>query len=454
MPGTGAQEQPPSLQQALAVALLLRRRCAAAVGEVQARADQQVAELERLRAAAAAPPVPLPPLAQVVAPPPSPAPASPGPRPAAPLERQMEALALWHQAAAVLPLELQPAMVQAQRYVLLGELQGPAAAGTTLPLAAALEHTPVRALLGVALDILQTHAAAAAEAGRTAAADSTAAGASSPPSDAMQPTQPQPQLAAAHAQLLGDACTCLVHLLARPGQTAVHTDYEALQQFGSLLLQAAARPEPALVVVPTPDQQPDSAPGPAAAAAEAAAPAATTVTSQFDLSQPSSQLASAVLAALRASPTAGLTLLSCTAPAARDCLARLVEVVNADPLGSSGVGLTPGTGTGSGTGGRGQPGGAAAEEEALLLHAFNQLGQQLSVGLRLLPQWVASTDVQGGEFMQQIAVDVIAARDASQLISVTHPAAARLMQRVAAQMVAALQQIAEAEDARAAEAVP
>jgi len=49
--------------------------------------------------------------------------------------------------------------------------------------------------------------------------------------------------------------------------------------------------------------------------------------------------------------------------------------------------------------------------------------------------------------LQQIAVDVVAARDASQLISVTHPAAARLMQRVAAQMVAALQQIADAEEA-------
>ena len=56
--------------------------------------------------------------------------------------------------------------------------------------------------------------------------------------------------------------------------------------------------------------------------------------------------------------------------------------------------------------------------------------------------------------LQRIAVDVMAARDASQLISVTHPAAARLMQRVAAQMVAALQQIAEAEEAAGAAAAP
>lgn len=56
--------------------------------------------------------------------------------------------------------------------------------------------------------------------------------------------------------------------------------------------------------------------------------------------------------------------------------------------------------------------------------------------------------------MQQVAVDVIAARDASQLISITHPAAARLMQRVAAQMVVALQQIADAEEAGGMQAAP
>lgn len=390
MPGTGSLEQPPSLPQALAVALLLRRRCAAAVGEIQARADRQEAELERLRTAAAAPPLPLPPLAQVVAAPPSAAPASSGPHPTAPLEQQMESLALWHQAAAVLPPDLLPALAQAQRYVLLGQLQAATAAGS-LPLAAALEHTPVRAFLGLALDILQTHAAGAAGVGGAAATGSTVAGASSPPSD---PTPPQ--LSAAHAQLLGAACTCLVHLLDRPGQAAVNADYEALQQFGSLLLQAAARPEPALAAVATPDQQPGSGPGPAAAAAKVASLAATCGGAQFDLVQPSCQLAAAVLAALRASPTAGLALLSCAAPAARDCMARLVDVVNADPLGSSGGGLPPALGSGS----SGQPGGTAAEDEAALLHAFTQLSQQLSVGLRMLPQWVASTDVQGGEFMQ------------------------------------------------------
>lgn len=392
MPGTGSLD----VQQALAVALLLKRRCAAAVSEVQARVDQQAAELERLRTAAAAPPVPLPLLAQVVAQQPSPATGSSGPCHTAPLQQQLEAVALWHQAAEVLPLELQAALAQAQRYVLLGQLQAPAAAAGSLPLAAALEHTPVRALMGVVLDILQTHAAGAAEAGGAAGADGSAPGASSPPSSLAQPLQAQTQLSAAHAQLLREACTCLVHLFDRPGQAAVHSDYEALQQLGGLLLQAAVRPEPAVAALPTPDQQPGPGPGPAAMAAHAAGTAASAAAAQLDLAQPSCQLAAAVLATLRSSPTAGLTLLSCTAPAVRECVARLVEVVNADPLDSPVLGLTPALNTSS----SGQPGNAAAEDEALLLHAFTQLSQQLSAGLRLLPQWVASADVQGGEFMQ------------------------------------------------------
>lgn len=43
---------------------------------------------------------------------------------------------------------------------------------------------------------------------------------------------------------------------------------------------------------------------------------------------------------------------------------------------------------------------------------------------------------------QDVAGAVIAARDASELIAVTHPAAARQMQRVSAQMVVALRAIA------------
>jgi hypothetical protein len=43
---------------------------------------------------------------------------------------------------------------------------------------------------------------------------------------------------------------------------------------------------------------------------------------------------------------------------------------------------------------------------------------------------------------QDVAGAIIAARDASELIAVTHPAAARQMQRVAAQMVVALRAIA------------
>jgi len=48
--------------------------------------------------------------------------------------------------------------------------------------------------------------------------------------------------------------------------------------------------------------------------------------------------------------------------------------------------------------------------------------------------------------MQSLAHAIMSARDDSQLISVTHPAAARQMQRVAAQLVGALQLIAAADD--------
>lgn len=41
-----------------------------------------------------------------------------------------------------------------------------------------------------------------------------------------------------------------------------------------------------------------------------------------------------------------------------------------------------------------------------------------------------------------MAAAILSARDASELIAVTHPGAARQMQRVAAQMVGALQAIA------------
>lgn len=43
---------------------------------------------------------------------------------------------------------------------------------------------------------------------------------------------------------------------------------------------------------------------------------------------------------------------------------------------------------------------------------------------------------------QDLASSVLAARDTAQLIAVTHPGAARQMQRMAAQMIAALQLLA------------
>lgn len=447
---------PPSLQQALVVALLLRRRCAAADSEARRRCAQLEGEVEALRAAAAAPSPPQPLLAALVdLPAACGAAASPGAAPLTPSEeavqQQSEVVALWHRAAAALPPHLQPALAQAQRYLLLAELRQPSGSGA-LPLAAALEHTPVQALLELAANILQAHAAAAA--------------APAPQQQQQAPTAPV-QLSPAHAQLLGGACEALVHLCERPGETAAPPDYQLLQQFGQMLLHAVAAPD-----------QP-AAPGmhPAAAAPPAAAPAAA-AGAPVDLQQPPSAVAAHMLAVLRQSSHAGLTLLGCTAPAVRDTMAALVEAVNGEgpalPPPSSDAGSAAAS-CGGHLGGGG--GAAAAAEEARLLHAFTQLGHQLSAGLRLLPAWLKAADIAadaflqasraerwGGEEMcrrigrrrpaqlpqpppastasQDTAAAVVAARDLSQLVSVTHPAAARHMQRWWAQMVGALQQIA------------
>lgn len=462
----------PTFQQALVVALLLRKRCAAAAGEAEACCARLGAEAQQLRgeaaAAASAPREQRPPLEQLVLNPPS-AQQQPLHAPPAPeaLQQQLESLSLWHQAAAALPPVLQPALVQAQRYLLLRELQQPPDAGG-LSVAALLAHTPVRAFLKLAADILLAHAAAALPDAPAAAA----AVAASLPGDSSQPAAPLPQLSAAHAHLLASCCACLVHLCNLPGQAAVRSDFEALQQFGSLVLQLAAQaaaPEPAGMGVLTPDQEP-SGPTPALAPAAAAAPGAADSAAP-DLQQRTSQVAAWVLAVLRQSPAAGTTLLSCAAPAARDCMAQLVQAVTGESLGSGGA-LASGSGSYSSL----SPALAPSVEEAALLHTFEQLSHQLSAGLRLLPQWMAAVELSG-DFMQararkavqlgcwtgsrgihpgrlpalalpqDVAAAIMAARDASQLISVTHPGAARLMQRVAAQLIGALTQIAASDAA-------
>lgn len=368
-----APRQPaPTLRDALAVALLLKRRCAAAVKGAEERCAQLEAEAGQLRAAASAPPPPPPPqpaLAQLVDHPPAAAvsqAASAGPASLSheALQQQQQSLVLWHQAAAALPPELQPALGQAQRYVLLKELQEASGAGS-LPAAAALSRTPVRACTELAADILEAHAAASSAA---------AAGAS-------------PQLSPAHGQLLAAALDCLVQLCNRPGEAMVNSDLEAVQRFCCLALPLAAAPPAHPTAVPTPDQPS----GPSAQQGPGVTPVPATGTpGPADLlQQPTSQLAEQALAALRRSPRAGITLLCCCAPATLDCLVQLVQAVTGEPL--QGSASMPG----------GLPAAATPAQEAALLHGVTQLSQQVSVGLRLLPQWMqAAREMEGAHFMQ------------------------------------------------------
>ena len=519
---------PPSLQQALAVALLLRRRTSAAVAEAQERCTRLEAEADALRSGAVAPD----PLAQVVAPPPlgaalpgrhgatqaswaaTPAAASLPGDAGLQASQQHEALALWHAAATALPPSLQPTLAQAQSYMLLSELQRGGAPGR-LPLLAALDRTPVRALLELAADILQAHAArtgsspevgaggaaavvgagtaAAAAHPATAAAAAAVSGAASAASrSATHPAhqhqyqhQHQHQhhavhLTPAHGALLASAAACIAQLCDRPGEAAAHADFECLQIFCPWLLQLATTPAPSPAAAGAPPQpqqaqQPASAGSLAAPAHTAPTPdAAAAPAGTIDLRQPASGVAQAVLALLRQSGPAGITLLSCCAPATRDCMLELVEaVLGEQPL------------MGAGPGGSAAAAAAAAAEEARLLQRFLALAGQLSAGLRLLPQWAQALSLFDEAFMnvrpragglgelagrgwkggqhacmqckqagaavrhrptlprvpQGVADAITSARDASQLIAVTHPEAARQMQRCTALMVGALQQI-------------
>ncbi|KAI3438261.1 hypothetical protein D9Q98_000697 [Chlorella vulgaris] len=431
----------PSLREALAVAQLLHKRCRAAVQGVQQKCTELEQQVERLQATAAAPPTPPPlqtPLVQLLAAQPlmpsTQAAAAQGSSAEADhktLQRQLQSLAVWHRAAASLPPDLQAVLSQVQRYLLLGELAGPSGAGS-LPVAALLERTPVGAILELAADILRTHAAAA-----TAAAAAAAAAAAPTPTPTVVPSPMSSQLSPAHGRLLDAAAACLVHLCDRPGHTALEADYADLQHFCTFVLQLAVSPPqtaaPCLAVC-TPDQQP--------AAAGRGQPQEQSQGTQAeglaDLGQPTCQLAQHLLGVLRQSASAGTVLLSAAAPQARSCMEALVAAITGEQLpplcnfdGSIAASCEQ------------PPGGAeAAGEEARLLHAFTQLGHQLSSGLRLLPLWVSAMGLRNDAFMQELAGAILSARDASELISVTHPAAARQMQRVAAHMVGALQLIA------------
>jgi hypothetical protein len=377
----------PSLATALAVARLVQARTSKAVTEALPKLRELEVEVEQLRAAAAAPPAPQPPLLQVVADIEAPTDSMPGPADRDALQRQICSLAMWHEAAAALPPDLQPVLARAQRYALLCQLQQ-ASSSSGLLAGALLERSPIRALLELAIDILQTHA--------------SALGATSTPSEQNGRSM---KLTAAHNELLLAACACLVRLCDLPGKAALHSDYSDLQQFCALVLQLAAAPALEHVVdMGTPGhqvQQQQEQP-------EAPQPGLPELNGQAALPQACAQLAQQVLGVLRQSASAGTVLLGCLAPQTRDCMGALVAAITGEHLlggfmtGLSGSCSTLGGSSSAMGDPAGQPGWGGEAEERRLLHAFMQLSQQLSLVLRLLPQWMQTLDSCSDGFLQVI----------------------------------------------------
>ena len=421
-------EPPPSLRHALAVAQLLRKRCAAAVAEAQQRSDELQAEVEGLRRASEVPRPPRPPRPPLEllmetpaakAPPPGMCPAPPPPATnTGTLHHQQLSLAMWHEAAALLPADLHPALAAAQRYLLLNELHGHGhqPGGGRLLACTALEHTPVQALLGLATDVLRAHQAAAAPVAPAATQPAAV--------DALDRPEAAVLLTAAHGSLLASCCACLVRLCNSPGRGALDPDFAVLQRFCCMVLALAAEPPPSPATAPPADTAclpavaTTQGPGAGATAArnqQASSAAATAAASgKLDLRQPSCVVAEFVLAALRQSAPAGIVLLSSAADLTHAALAALVTAVTGEqpsaPCGAAaaraaacGHGGSKGIGSWSGeltgpTPVADSADGSAGEHR--LLHVLAQLSEQLSAGLRLLPHWAQALGSHNDEFMQ------------------------------------------------------
>lgn len=316
------------------------------------------------------------------------------------LAAQLESLRLWHQARPLLPPvaedpALCAALAAAQRYAVLKELaEGPAGG---LPAVAALQRTPVSALLELAGELLQTHAAteAGGQQGREGQRGQEGA---------QQPACP-PLSLHAHGPLLAAAVAAVVRLCAWPGQGASDACYAALQRFCSLVLHLASSPPlpPEPASLPPPVGASAAQPSGGGAAPRQAFPAPAGVPA-VDLGQPCHQAARQVLSLLHSSPNAGMVLLSCAAPSTRDCMAALAAAVLGEPQGGGSLGGSSGSsllcGSCLGSGGGGLPGSGGSAEEARLLSAFQLLSQQLSAGLGNLPQWVQATGLSNSSFLE------------------------------------------------------
>lgn len=312
-----------------------------------------------------------------------------------------------------------------------------------------LARTPLQGALELISDLLDAHAAQdgtcssgpATAAAATAAGTEAAAGLQAAPPRA---APAKPSLVPGHGCALEQAADCLAALASNPDQLLGPSDSIVLHHFCCYLLDLACRP-PQLPAqqpgssLPTPQPQGQQQAGQPQGGAAADAP--------INISLNTAGLAHQLIARLLGSTSVGLMLLRAAAAAVRQWVLELVAAVTGEQVvaapdspdaGRKGLGLSQ-------PGWQGlepsQPGGEALDEDGIV-HTVTQLAVLLHTALQLLPAWGAELGGCDDEFMRSLYQDIVDAKDACALISVTRGGIARQMQRAAVQVQAALQQMA------------
>lgn len=301
-----------------------------------------------------------------------------------------------------------------------------------------LGRTPLQAALELISNLLDAHAEQQAV---PAAADMQSGAAPPAAAPATGSTLPQ-LLVPQHSRVLEAAVGLLATLVSSPHLMS-SDDELCLRPFGQYLLSLACQP-PAAAASPQgagleaqQQQQPQATQGgdkigiPGGAGRAPPPP--------IDLSQGTAAVAHDLVRLLLEGGPTGVVLLGAAAHAMGQHTAALVaDVTGQQPL-SQGLLAQAGS--------TGAEAAAAPLDEAGLVHVVTQLAALLQPALAALPAWEAALGGCDAPFLEELAGAVLAAKEACKLIAVTHRGVARQVQRTAAQLVAALQQIAAAQDA-------
>ncbi|GAB4814264.1 hypothetical protein N2152v2_001310 [Parachlorella kessleri] len=330
---------------------------------------------------------------------------------------------LWHQALATLSAH-QQFLNTLQRYLLSKELKERPAAN---PLPGVLGRTPLQAALELISDLLEAHKEQSPAAGVGAAASSTT-------------------LTEAHGRVLLQATGCLAALVRQAAGLMSQEDGLCLGPFFGYIVAAAchvSRHEAATTdgspSLGTPDQQQVQPPSQERHSDAAA----------IDLTKSTAAVALQLVSALCSSAGTGLVLLGAAASAAEQYVHSLVAEVTGEHLAfpPSALHSLDSASEGHHPEEHRQLGDSTIVlgEEALA-HAVVQVAGVLHTALPLLAAWAAEVGGCDEAFMSGVASAIMSAKDACKLIAITHSSIARLMQRVAAQLVNALSQLAAMED--------